>query len=89
MASKCFSVVGHFDGHGGVPEQYRWHHPMQHVQGYPGSHWMPPLGNYSLGITPVAARATGKQTTINKYTYFAGHFDGRSGAPIRYRLHIA
>jgi hypothetical protein len=64
MASKCSSVVGHFDGHGGVPEQYRWHCSMRHVQGYPGSHWMPPSGNYSLRIAPAAARATANKTTI-------------------------
>jgi hypothetical protein len=45
---------------------------MQHVQGYPGSHWMQPSGDYSLHIAPAAARATGKQTTINKYTKSAG-----------------
>jgi hypothetical protein len=32
------------------------------------SHWMPPSGNYLLRIAPAATRATGKQTTINKYT---------------------
>jgi hypothetical protein len=37
-------------------------------QGYSGSHWMPASSNYSLLIAPAAARATGKQTTINKYT---------------------
>jgi hypothetical protein len=68
MTNKCTSSAGHFDGHGGVPEQYKWHHPMQHVQGYSGSHWMLASGNYSLGIPPAATRATGKQTTINKYT---------------------
>jgi hypothetical protein len=68
MMNKCTLSVGRFDGHGGAPEQYRQHHPMRHVQGYFGSHWMPPLGNYLLRIAPAAARATGKQTTINKYT---------------------
>jgi hypothetical protein len=68
MMNKCTSSAGHFDGHGGVLEQYRWHCPMRHVQGYSGSHWTPPSGNYLLRIAPVAARATGKQTTINKYT---------------------
>jgi hypothetical protein len=48
---------------------------------------MLPSGNYLLRIAPVATRATGKQATINKYTYFAGHFDGRSGAPVQYRTH--
>jgi hypothetical protein len=68
MTNKCTLSTGCFDGHGGVPEQYRWHRLMRHVQGYSGSHWMPPSGNYLLHITPAAARATGKQTTINKYT---------------------
>jgi hypothetical protein len=40
----------------------------QCVQGYSGSHLTPPLGDYLLPIAPAAARATGKQTTINKYT---------------------
>jgi hypothetical protein len=68
MASKCTSVAVRFEGFADVPEQYRWHRPMRHVQGYLGSHWTPPLGKYSLRITPAAARAMGKQTTINKYT---------------------
>jgi hypothetical protein len=68
MTNECTLFAGHFDGNGGVPEQCRWHRPMRHVQGYSGCHWMPPSGNYLLRITPAAARATGKQTTINKYT---------------------
>jgi hypothetical protein len=68
MTIKCTSSAGHFDGHGGAPKQYRWHCPMVHVQGYSGSHWMPALGAYLLRIAPAAARATGKQTTINKST---------------------
>jgi hypothetical protein len=62
--NECTSIVGHFDGHGSGPEQCRRHHPMQYVQGYPGSHWMLPLGNYSLCIAPAAARATANETTI-------------------------
>jgi hypothetical protein len=68
MTIKCTSSTGRFDGHGSAPEQYRRHRPMQHVQGYSRSHWMPPSGDYLLRITPAATRATGKQTTINKYT---------------------
>jgi hypothetical protein len=61
---------------------------MQHVQGYSGSHWMPGASsNYSLRIAPAATRATGKQTTINKYTYKAGRVDGRGGAPVQYRAY--
>jgi hypothetical protein len=87
MTNKCTSVIGHFDGHGGAPGQYRRHHPMRHVQGYLGSHWTLPSGNYLLCIAPGAARATGKQTTINKYTYFAGRFNGHGNAPVRNRTH--
>jgi hypothetical protein len=45
------------------------------------------LGDYSLCIAPAAARATGKQTTIKKYTYKAGRFDGHGNAPVRNRAH--
>jgi hypothetical protein len=82
MASTCSSIVGHFDGHGGLPVQYEVHCPLQHVQGYSGCHWTPASGNYLLCIAPVTTRATGKQTTINKYTYKAGHFDGHDNAPV-------
>jgi hypothetical protein len=66
MMNKCTSIAAHFEGLADVPEQYRRHHPMRHVQGYSGSHWMPALGDYLLCIAPAATRATGKQTTINK-----------------------
>jgi hypothetical protein len=68
MTNECTSSAGCFDGHGSALEQYRRHHPMRHVQGSSESHWMPPSGDYSLHIAPAAARATGKQRTINKYT---------------------
>ncbi len=87
MTNKCTSVVGHFDGYGSAPGQYRWHRPMRHVQGYLRSHWMPPLGDYLLCIALTATRATGKQTTINKYTYFAGRFDSHGNPPVRNRVH--
>jgi hypothetical protein len=87
MTNKCTSSAGCFDGHGGAPEQYRWHHLMRHFQGYSGSHWTPASGDYSHRIARAAARATGKQTTINKYTYKAGHFDGHGDAPVRNQVH--
>jgi hypothetical protein len=68
MMNKCTLSAGRFYGHGGAPEQYRWNRPMWHVQGYSGSHWTLPSGNYLLRIALAAARVTGKQTTINKYT---------------------
>jgi hypothetical protein len=87
MMNKCTSSAGPFDGHGGAPEQYRQHCLMQHVQRFSGSHWTPPLGNYLLRIAPAVARATGKQTTINKYTCKGGRFDGNGDAPVRNRVH--
>jgi hypothetical protein len=87
MASTCSSVIVRFDGHGGPPVRYEAHRPMQHVQGYSGSHWMLASSNYLLCIAPEATRATGKQTTINKYTYKAGHFNGHGDAPVRNHAH--
>ena len=74
MINKYTSSASRFICHSSALEQYRWHCPMRHVQGYSGSHWMLASGNYLLRMAPVAARAKGKQTTINKYTYKAGCF---------------
>jgi hypothetical protein len=68
MTNDCTLSASRFDGHGGVPEQYRWHRLMRHVQGYSGSHWTPASGNYLLRIASAAARAAGKQSTNNKST---------------------
>jgi hypothetical protein len=87
MASTCSSVIGHFNGHGSPPVQYEVRCPMQHVQGYSGSHWTPTLGNYLLRIATGTAGATGKQTTINKYTYKAGRFDGHGNALVCNHVH--
>jgi hypothetical protein len=43
---------------------------------------MPPLVDYSLQIAQEATRATGKQLTMKKYTYFAGRFNGHDDAPV-------
>ena len=58
MANKCTSIAGHFDGHGGAPMRYGAHRPMQHDQGFTGSHWTPPSGDYLLRIAPAAASNT-------------------------------
>jgi hypothetical protein len=68
MTNKCTSSTGHFDGHGGAPEQYRWHCLMWHVRGYSRSHWTPALSDYLLRFAPAAARASDKYKTINKCT---------------------
>ena len=48
----------------GAQKQITWHCPMQHVQGYIGSHWTLPSGDYSLRIAPTAAMATINKTTM-------------------------
>jgi hypothetical protein len=87
MTSKCTSNVGHFDGHGSAPGQYRRHRLMRHVQGYSGSHWMLASSNYLLRIAQAAARATGKHTTINKFTLKGGQIDGHGNALVQYHAH--
>jgi hypothetical protein len=80
MASKCSSVTVHFEGLGDVLVQYKVYRPMHHVQGHTESHWMLPLGNYSLHIAPAATRATANKKTMNKCTLVAGHFDSHGSA---------
>ena len=87
MMITCTSVAANFDGLADMLVLCSVHHPMQHVQGYSRSHWTPALGDYFLCITPAAARATGKQTTINKYTSKGGRVDGHGNAPVRNRVH--
>jgi hypothetical protein len=60
---------------------------MQQFQGYLGSHWTLPLGNYLLHIAPAATRATANDTMTKKWTNFAGHFDGCGRALVQYRVH--
>ncbi len=55
--NKCTSIAGHFDDHAEVLKRYMWHRLMQHVQGYTGSYWMPPSGDYSLCFASEATRA--------------------------------
>ena len=86
--NKCTYVAGHFDGHAEALKRYIRHRPMQHVQGYSGSHWMPPLSNYSLCITPVAARVTANNT---KMLYVPTLMDVLMAIAMRwcYTVHIA
>jgi hypothetical protein len=87
MTNQSAFVAGRFDGHTDALKRQTWHRPMQQIQGHTRCPWQPPSGNYSLCIAPAAARATGKQTTINKYTKKGGHVHGCSGAPVQYRVH--
>ena len=62
--NKLISVDGRFDGHAEALKRYTRHCPMQHDQGYIGSHWTPPSGNYMLRIVSAAARATINKTMM-------------------------
>jgi len=62
--SKCVSVSGHFNGHAEALKRSTWHCPIQHVQGYIGSHWTLPSGNYTLCIALAATMVTINKTTM-------------------------
>ena len=66
-ANKYTSIAGHFDGRADALEQNRMHRPIQDDQGFTGSHWTPPSGDYSLHIALAAAGATINKTTMKMY----------------------
>jgi len=86
VANECTSVAAHFDGHAKALKRYMQHRPMQHVQGYTGSHWTPPSGDYSLRIASAAARATANKIDVI-CTHFDGRFDGHRDAAVLYCVH--
>jgi len=53
---KCRWITGDFDGHGDAAVRCGVHRPIEHVQGFTGSHWMPPLGKCLCRIAPAAAK---------------------------------
>jgi hypothetical protein len=44
-----------FDGHGDAAVRREAHHPMDHIQGFTRSQWMPPSGECLRRIAPTAA----------------------------------
>jgi hypothetical protein len=85
--NKCTSIAGRFDGHVDALKQCTQHRLMQKIQGQTRCPWTPPSGIYLLSIAPVAARVAGKTTTLKKYTYFAGRFDGHCNTAVQYHAH--
>jgi hypothetical protein len=51
---KCRRIPGNFDGHGNAAVRCKVHRPMEHIQGFTRSHWIPPLGECLRRITPAA-----------------------------------
>ena len=52
---KCRWIPGDFDGHGDAEVRREPHYPMEHIQGFTRSHWMPPSGECLRRIAPAAA----------------------------------
>jgi hypothetical protein len=52
---KCRRIAGDFDCHADMAVRRGAHPPMEHVQGFTGSHWMPPSGKCLRRIAPAAA----------------------------------
>ena len=52
---KCRQIDGNFDCHGDAAVRYGTHLPIENVQGFTQSHWMPPSGECLRHIAPAAA----------------------------------
>jgi len=52
---KCRQIDNDFDGHGDAAVRRGAHRPMDHIQGFTRSHWMPPSGQCLRRIAPTAA----------------------------------
>jgi hypothetical protein len=52
---KCRQINGNFDCHGDGSVRRGTHHPMEHIQGFIRSHWMPPSVECLRRIAPAAA----------------------------------
>ena len=52
---KCRQIDDDFEGHGDAAVWRGVHRPMEHIQGFTQSHWMPPLVDCLCRIAPAAA----------------------------------
>ena len=52
---KCRQIAVNLDCHVDADVQRGTHHPMEHIQGFTRSHWMPPLVECLPRIAPAAA----------------------------------
>ena len=65
-SKKCRWISGNFDCHVDVVVRRGAHLPIEHIQGFTWSHWMPPSGECLRSITPAAAMVDGfVETTLN------------------------
>ena len=52
---KCRQIAGDFDCHADAAVRRGADRPMEHIQGFTRSHWMPPSGECLRRIAPTAA----------------------------------
>jgi hypothetical protein len=52
---KCRRITGDFDCHADAAVRRGAHRPIEHIQGFTRSHWMPPLGECLRRIALTAA----------------------------------
>ena len=63
---KCRRIAGNFDCHADAAVRRGVHRPIEHIQGFPRSHWMLPLGKCLRRIASAAAMVDGfVETTLN------------------------
>ena len=63
---KCRQIAGNFDCHTDAAVRRGEHRPIEHIQGFTRSHWMPPLGK-CLRCTALVAAMVNEfvKTTLN------------------------
>jgi hypothetical protein len=69
---KCRKIAGNFDHHGDVMVQSRVHHPIEHINGFTRSHWIPPSGECLPHITLAATmfgNFGGKHKSLTETTF--------------------
>ena len=74
---KCRRIDGNFYCHGDAAVRRGAHRPIEHVQGFTGSHWMPPLGKCLRRIAPAAAmvnKFVKKTPNTNKTQLLASNY---------------
>ena len=54
-ATKFRQIAGNFGCHGNAAVRRRAHRPIEHIEGFTRSHWMPPSGKCLRRIAPSAA----------------------------------
>ena len=63
---KCRRIAGDFDCHTDAAVRRRAQLPIEHIQGFTWSHWMPPLGKCLHRIAPAAIMVDEfVETTLN------------------------